>query len=58
MILNVNKQEVQTMLNLISFSEDRSNDLADCSHLKEKLKRLQIASETVKSTIEQVQAAE
>ncbi len=58
MILNVNKQEVQTILELIRFSNDRSNDLPDCSYLAEKLKRLQIASETVKSTIEQVQTAE
>ncbi len=54
MILNVNKQEVVELLNLI----DDAQYEPVLSHLREKLKRLQITSETVKSTIEQVQAAE
>jgi len=54
MILNVSKQEVNLMLELIGYSEDRCVDFGDCSHLREKLKRLQTTSEPVKSTIEQV----
>jgi hypothetical protein len=58
MILNVNKKEVNLILELIAYSEDRCIGFADSSNLREKLKRLQTTSEPVKSTIEQVRTTE
>ncbi len=52
MVLNVNKQEVTRLLDIL---RDFENPVF--MHLKTKLKRLQATSEPVKSTIEQVRTA-
>lgn len=54
MILNVSKQEVIALLDVIS----NASFPLEINHLKEKLRRLKTASEPVKSTIEQVRTAE
>ena len=56
MILNVNKQEVSDLLDALDPVNPK--EMKRYNNLKEKLKRLQITSEPVKSTIEQVQTAE
>jgi len=53
MILNVNKREINIILNLLELHPSSMDD-----NLKEKLKRLLTTSEPVKSTIEQVRTAE
>ena len=55
MILNINKQEIDALIEAIDHHGD--DDLPPYRHLKEKLKRLQATSEPLKSTIQQVRTA-
>ncbi len=56
MILNVSKQEISILIDLL-YSSD-SEDQSIKNHLKEKLERLQTTSKSLKSTIEQVRNQE